>query len=433
MVKEGYKEVRIGPKKVELPINWETSKIKELLKIKSGYAFKSNDYVEDGVFMVRVTNINDNGEIKKENGETKYLPEEYLEKYKKYQLEDNDILLVMVGASTGKIGKVKSDVLPAILNQNMWNLKPKDDSLDKPYFYYSISKEINRFLSMKIGSARSYIKKGDFKKFEIPLPPLPEQKKIASILSSVDKSIEKTSEIIEETKELKKGLMQELLTKGIGHSEFKEVNINGKTMELPLNWEIKMLTNVTQINKNNISTSTPEDYEIEYIDISSINDIGKIEETAHYNYGNAPSRAKRLVNIDDVIVSTVRPYLKSFSIIKEDKENLVCSTGFAVLTPKFNMETEYIYYFVWSNHFVNYMKRLMRGTSYPAVNKNDVANTFIPVPPLEEQKKIASILSSVDKKIKKEEEYKAKLERLKKGLMQKLLTGEIRVNTDMEV
>jgi type I restriction enzyme S subunit len=440
MVKEEYNKVKLGPKKITVPSGWKIKDMKDLIKFKNGYAFSSNNYSENGKIVFRMSNINRKGNLNVNEENIKHCSEETYDELKRYHLAKDDLVICMTDMNSdlnilGRTGIIDKDN-EYILNQRVGRMRVKNtDMVNFKYLHYftNFKPYLDYIKATATGTAQYNTSTKTIKNTNVVLPPLFEQKKIASILSSVDKLIEKTDEVIEETKELKKGLMQELLIKGIGNSEFKKVNINGKTMSLPVNWDVKMLKNVTQINKNNISTSTPEDYEIEYIDISSINNIGKIKEITFYNYGNAPSRAKRLVNIDDVIVSTVRPYLKSFSIINEDKENLVCSTGFAVLTPKSNMETEYIYYFVWSNHFVNYMRRLMRGTSYPAVNKNDVANTFIPVPPLKEQKKIASILSSMDAKIKKEEEYKAKLERLKKGLMQKLLTGEIRVNTEMEV
>ena len=426
MVKGGYKKTSIGL----IPKDWKFKAMSYAVEINPRY----NVPEKDEYLFLEMDSVNENspkidGYEKREKN-----------KCTSVKFKEGDVLFARITPSTenGKTALIHTlDEEVAYGSTELIVFSPKKNLITSKFIYYLLKwKKIrNLAISMMEGSTgRQRVPNEIFKgSIRIPLPIIPEQKRITSILSIIDNLIEKTNEKINKTKKLKKGLIQQLLNKGIKHDEFREVNINGKTKKFPKNWDIKMLKKVTDINKNNISTSTPEDYKIEYIDISSINNNGKIEETTFYNYGNAPSRAKRLVNNDDVIVSTVRPYLKSFAIIKEDKENLICSTGFAVLTPKSNMNTEYIYYFVWSNHFVNYMKRLMRGTSYPAVSKNDIANTFIPVPSLEEQKKIASILSSVDSKIKKEEEYKAKLEKLKKGLMQKLLTGEIRVNTDMEV
>jgi type I restriction enzyme S subunit len=292
----------------------------------------------------------------------------------------------------------------------MWNLKPKRDNLDKSYFYYSILKEINRFLSMKIGSARSYIKKGDFKKFEIPLPTLPEQKKIASILTSVDNSIEKTDEVIEETKELKKGLMQELLTKGIGHSNFKEVRIGVKEYEIPHKWKVKKLEECCEINYGK-DQSDVEDENGEYPILGTGGLIGYAKD---YLYDKPSVLIGRKGTIDEPQYMEV-----PFWTI----DTLFYTSDFK--------ET----YSKWLYYYLNYydLSLLNEATGVPSLNRNNLYNLDLPYPPLEEQKKIASILSSVDEKIKKEEEYKAKLERLKKGLMQKLLTGEIRVNTDMEV
>ena len=206
-----YKEVKIGPSSYQIPNSWQVNKVENIINIKNGYAFKSKDYIEDGIPLVRVINVNENNDIVFEK-EVKYLPKKYLEKYSKYVLKRNDILLVMVGASTGKIGKIDSKILPALLNQNMWNLKPKNKKVNKLFFYYLIKKEIGRFLKNKIGSARSYIKKKDFNSFLIPIPPKNEQKKIAKILSKIDTKIQKEKKYKEKLERLKKGLMQKLLT-----------------------------------------------------------------------------------------------------------------------------------------------------------------------------------------------------------------------------
>jgi type I restriction enzyme S subunit len=349
-----------------------------------------------------------------------YIPEENTNK----TTDEGDILIARYGASLGQIFWAKKGAY----NVAMAKVIQKDESTLKEYLYHYLNSKIfqNR-LAICTRAAQSGFNKQDWSTFIIPVPPLPEQKKIAAILSIVDKAIEKTEDLIEESKQLKKGLMQELLTKGIGHSEFKEVEVGGRRVKIPVEWELKRVEDCADINQENLSTKTDANYEIEYIDISSIEETGVISNTSLYKYKEAPSRAKRIVNKGDVILSTVRPYLKAFALIEREEENLICSTGYAVLTAKENVDEEFLYHSVCGDRFVSYLSRLMRGTSYPAVNNNDVKITLIPLPPLEEQKKIARILSCAEQKIQKKREYKESLEELKKGLMQKLLTGEVRV------
>lgn len=190
-------------------------------------------------------------------------------------------------------------------------------------------------------------------------------------------------------------------------------------------WEIKTLADSCDINPETLKRGTPEDYEFDYISIESIPELGVIGETQRIIFKEAPSRARRVVRTDDVMVSTVRPYLKSFAIAKSFDEPKVCSTGFAVLRANENSNPDYLYQFVCSDVFVKQLEKAMVGSNYPAVNSSDVASTNILLPPLPEQKKIAAILSSVDDAIAKTKAVIEQTKKLKKGMMQKLLTRGI--------
>ena len=131
--------------------------------------------------------------------------------------------------------------------------------------------------------------------------------------------------------------------------------------------------------------------------------------------------------MNDILVSTVRPYLRAFAFVEESSPNLlICSTGFAVIT-SFAIIPKFAYQFILSNAFMKQMTDRMVGSNYPAVNSSDVCASFFPLPPVEEQHQIADILTSIDEQI---DAYRAKLDRLtrlKAALMQRLLTGRTRV------
>jgi len=181
-------------------------------------------------------------------------------------------------------------------------------------------------------TGRQRATKESVEKLFIPFPPLFEQVKIAEILSTVDQAIQKIIEAIEKTQRLKKGLMQELLTKGIGHKEFKNTELG----KLPKGWDIRQLYEVVYINRESVDPARDfPSIPFIYIDIDSVeNETGLIKAPKEILGKNAPLRARRVVHHNDVIISTVRPYLRAFAIIPAKYDKQICSTGFAVLSCK---------------------------------------------------------------------------------------------------
>ncbi len=205
--------------------------------------------------------------------------------------------------------------------------------------------------------------------------------------------------------------------------EFKQTEIG----RIPKEWEIKELKEVVDINKEpRDPTRESPDEKFFYIDIDSIENGRGVIKTAKKIIGKeAPSRARRLIHYNDVIMSTVRPYLKAFAIIPREYDNQICSTGFAVLTCKEKILPLYLLHTLFSKPVIEQCNKTMVGGQYPALNTSQVEKIKLPLPPLHEQKKIAEILSTVDKAIEKVDETIEKTERLKKGLMEKLLTKGI--------
>lgn len=308
------------------------------------------------------------------------------------------------------------------VNNHAHILKPLENEVFDWVYYNLVHKNILPFIN---GGTRAKLNQKDLKKLPIAYPPIKEQQKIAAILSSVDEAIEKTEQIIEQTETVKKGLMQELLTKGIGHTEFKALPFG----KIPSTWKTVSINDVADINPENLSSKTDDDYELEYIDIASIEN-NSITETSGYLFKDAPSRARRKVKSGDIIVSTVRPYLRGFAYINEKYNEAVCSTGFAVLRSNNECYSNFLYQVILSERFVNYLISNMTGSNYPAVKADDIKVYEFALPPKGEQIKISNILSVYQNKIESELNKLTKLNKIKKGLMQQLLTGKVRVPID---
>jgi len=201
-------------------------------------------------------------------------------------------------------------------------------------------------------------------------------------------------------------------------TEFEETPIG----RIPKDWEVVRLGE--EVDINNESCDPKRDFPEKrflYIDIDSIqNETGVIKRAKTIIGKEAPSRARRLIRYNDVIMSTVRPYLKAFAIVPREYNDQICSTGFAVFTCKERILPSYLLYILFSNSIITQCNRMMVGGQYPALNDSQVRKIQLPLPPLPEQQKIAEILSTVDEAIKKTVQAIDKTKRLKKGLMQEL-------------
>ena len=156
---------------------------------------------------------------------------------------------------------------------------------------------------------------------------------------------------------------------------------------------------VSYINSDVLSETTNGSFEFEYVDIGSVSFGSGIQKTEKTRFSSAPSRARRLVKNGDVIVSTVRTYLRAIAPIKEHAERYVVSTGFCVVTPVGEIKSEYCSYMLQSPYFVETVVAGSVGVSYPATNASDIANIDIPLPQKQEQTKIATFLDRETKKI----------------------------------
>jgi len=162
---------------------------------------------------------------------------------------------------------------------------------------------------------------------------------------------------------------------------------------------IKPLKRLTEINREVLPESTPEDFEIEYVDISSVSGMGRILGTETLLFGKAPSRARRLVRNDDTIISTVRTYLRAITSIQSPPPNLVVSTGFATLTPGPEIDGGYFAYFAQTEHFIHEVVSRSTGVSYPAITPSELGNIQISYPPLATQRRIAAYLDRETRQI----------------------------------
>mgnify|MGYP000859000971 CR=1 FL=1 len=164
--------------------------------------------------------------------------------------------------------------------------------------------------------------------------------------------------------------------------------------KVPAHWELKPLKRWVRINASVLPDTTPADYEFRYIDIGSVGTGFLTREPQQLRFSNAPSRARRVLHMGDTIISTVRTYLKAVYYVDGDAEALVCSSGFAVLTPGPSTQPKYVSYLVQSNTFTDRVTAESVGTAYPAIAEGRLGSFYVPIPPLPEQTAIAEYLDA---------------------------------------
>jgi len=414
-----FKETKIG----RIPEEWDAVQISKLGKVVTGSTPSTSvkEYWGKDVPFVTPTDIVN----------SKTLP--HVERYLSYKgttvsrmIPPNSICVTCI-ASIGKICITKT---PSVTNQQINSILP-DEKFDTEYLYYVIVHNRERLNALAGFTTVPIVKKSSFEKFLVALPPLPEQHKIAEIITTVDEAIEKTDTIIKETQQLKKGLMQKLFIEGIGHTRFRETKIG----QIPEEWDTatlgEVLTNIQSGVSRNLSII---DIGVPVIRSTNIKDNRLVLDDLRYWFWDDTQGVdlrNYILDRGDILINFINSVAQigKCCIFSGQPRDFIFTTN--IFRAKSNDELISNIYFLMFSETEAYQSQISSITK-PAVNQasfthGDFRKIKIPLPKKQEQDKIVNILSGVDAKIETEQAYKTELQRLKKGLMQVLLTGQVRV------
>lgn len=203
--------------------------------------------------------------------------------------------------------------------------------------------------------------------------------------------------------------------------------------KVPEHWEVRRLKYWLGINRKVLPEDTNPGYTFRYVDIGSVAAGRLIESPKRLRFGDAPSRARRVVTHGDTIISTVRTYLKAVWHAENPQESLVASTGFAVLTPDQNTMPKFVSYICQSNSFTDRVTSESVGIAYPAIAETRLGTFSVCIPPLPEQHAIAHFLDHANQRIQRHIQAKEKLIKLleeqKQVIIHQAVTGQIDIRT----
>lgn len=313
-------------------------------------------------------------------------------------------------------------------------LKPKVEII--PLYFKWLFKSYSYIKSLQ--STCNFIRDGqdlrysNFVQVPIPVPSLDEQKTISAFLdkkcAEIDELVSRRLAIIERLKELKQSIIAEAVTKGLNPDVPMKDSGIAWLGDVPKHWMILRLKNVASVITDTLSEKTNPDFEFDYVDISSVTQEQGILKTERFKFSNAPSRARRKVQVGDIIISTVRTYLRAIAVISKENENIIASTGFAVVRSK---QFSYVAYVMSSHSFVSMVSTLSTGVSYPAITSNKLLRIHIAFPPEEEQQAIVAYLdkkcTEIDELVVRQEQIIEKLKELKTSTIAHVVTGKVDV------
>ncbi|HGE6002316.1 MULTISPECIES: restriction endonuclease subunit S [Vibrio] len=402
-------------KTMKIPSGWKLCKQSDVSAFYNGRAYKLSEWETEGTPVIRLQNLTGTGN------------EYYYSNLKlpEHQYADNGDLLYMWSATFGpKIWQGEK----AIYHYHIWKVVCKDDLLDQSFMYYNLDFITESMKSKTNGSTMLHFTKKGMEEHEILLPPLAEQQKIAEVLSTVDKKIDLIDQKIAETEKLKTGLMQKLFSEGVGvqdengnwqpHAAFQDSPFG----KIPRAWKYAPVKSLVSIKSPKydpkIKTESLPCIELEHLSQGSGEILGTVNSLELASTKNCFAKG-------DVLFGKLRPYLKKFA---KPNFNGVCSSEIWVMKTTDNkvLHNDFWFYFIQSDRFINEANKSC-GTKMPRADWKVVSELILPIPSFCEQLGIAKILECVDAKLGLLKQQKAETQQLKKGLMQKLLTGEWRV------
>ena len=429
-----YKEINTTQTSIgNLPKDWKVVLLRDIAQVKGGKRLPKGEKLVDyktGFPYIRVVDFK-NGKV--DVSSVKYLLPETYKKIKNYTISSDDVYISIAG-TVGLAGLIPPELDGANLTENAAKLCGLRE-VRKEFLSYLLNsrflrKQIIRLMGKGTQPKLALFRIGSLK---LPLPPLQEQERIAQVLGVVDSAIELVDKVIWKTERLKKGLMQTLLTRGIGHKEYKQTPIG----TIPKEWEVVNLEEVIEVVSG------------QYFKFSEfVNDGVRCLKIDNVGYGEVVWKTATFLPTDylrkfpklvlkegDIVMALNRPIIdnkvKVGMLQKGDSPSILYQrVGKIVIKDATKLNRRFLFFMLRGEHFKQQLGRSLIGTDQPYVRTPVLLRIKIPLPPVSEQQRIAEILSYADRKLGLERLEKDRLERTKRGLMDLLLTGKIRVKVD---
>ena len=397
-----------GKRQVVNVVTWEQRKLSEFGEATGGTSIES-EFSADGIYKVISIGSYSEDNIYRDQGIRAVRSDKTINRI----LNKGDITMILNDktASGNIIGRVllieESGVY--VYNQRTERIEVGSENYNSQFIYTMLNApEIrDKIIKQSQGNTQIYVNWTTVSQTDYLVPQIEEQIKIGEYFKSIDNLITLHQRKCDEMKKMKKFMLQKMFPKN--GQKNPEIRFDGFTDD----WEQRKLSEVAEFNPK---SELPETFE--YVDLESV--VGT-EMVSHRTETRetAPSRAQRLARTGDVFFQTVRPYQRNNYLFEKPDNNYVFSTGYAQMRPK--IDAEFLMCFLQTDSFVKVVLDNCTGTSYPAINSNDLSNLEIVLPASDdEQRRIGSFISNLDNLITLHQRKVENLKNLKKYMLQNM-------------
>lgn len=418
---DGYKETTI-PWLEEVPSHWESKKINELFKERKSKV-SDKDFAPLSVTKKGIVPQLSNAAKSNDSDNRKLVCE-------------GDFVI-----NSRSDRKGSSGISPLTGSVSLINIVLEPRKQNNSKFMHHLLKS-NSFIEEYYRNGRGIVadlwttRYSEMKTITLPVPPREEQDQIVKYLdwqiSKISTLIKAKKKQIELLKEQKQAVINRAVTKGLDDTVPMKDGGVAWLGEVPEHWVVKPLKYFASSNDESLSNLESDDFELNYIDISTVGFTYLKMLPVRYKFKDAPSRARRIVRRGDTIISTVRTYLKSMCYIDEELDNHIASTGFSVLRPNSSVFPKLLAYSLSCDYFVNQISRNSIGVSYPAISDSKLLGIKIALPETQnEQIKIYELVQEkttlIDKAIAVIEKEIELVSEYKTSLISSVVTGKVDV------
>lgn len=421
------------------PQDWDTQAIVEIAKVKGGKRLPSGHQFTGFPTPYPYIRVVDFGKNSVNLDDLEYLSEETQKAISRYIISTDDIYISIAG-TIGIVGVIPEELNGANLTENAAKITEIDKSIDRNFLMYYLDSEISKGQINKLVGITTQPKLAleRIEKIEVIKPPKPEQKIISSILSTIDTAIYKSEQLINKYKSIKQGLMQDLFKYGIGENGKIRNHVTHSFKESPLGlipeeWNTSNIGSSYLKGRIGWQGLTTKEYldDGEYLLVTGTDfDNGKVEwASCHFVEKKRYSQDVKIqVQKQDILV-TKDGTIGKVAFVENVPLPATLNSGVFVIRPiNKEYEQKYLYYVLRSFIFDKFIENLSAGSTIKHLYQKDFVKFEFPLPKKREQEEIISLLETQDAAIEFETKKLQKIQHIKSGLMQDLLTGKVRVN-----
>lgn len=400
-------------------------------------------FQDNGINFIKAESITDAGKFI--SSAFAYIDESTHEILKRSQLQNGDILFSIAGV-LGRVAVVNRDILPANTNQAIAIIRLSSNSeIEKDFLKHLLNSEFvkEQIRRINVQAAQANFSLADINRLQIQYPKEPnEQSNIARILSTADAVIEKTQAAIAKYKAIKQGMLQDLFTRGIDlntnklrprYEDAPELYKESKLGMIPREWEVERLVNLCSEKPTYGINAAAVDFTYQlptYLRITDIDEDGNFSKTGRKCVDSPFSENYILKKGDFVFARTGASVGKTY--LYNEIDGLLVFAGFLIkVSPNAKvLDSNYLKFLTETAYYLNWVGLMSQRSAQPGINGNEYGSFLIPKPDLNEQIFISERLLAIQRKLQTEQTYLQKMQSLKKGLMEDLLSGrkQVKIN-----